>query len=199
MTNKVISPLRQRMIDDMTMRQNVAEDSTRVHPSRQDVRRFLWAVSRQGDGRGHPSLPCTSGEDHGPDTDHERDDDSVEVFLRRDAWTARRHRRHSVCPRAAEAASGFEPRGSCAAVGGGGEHQIPRGVDEGSDPASGSRAVQEANQQIGHPGCLLLLHPVACAIDQMSTLHLRARNFRHRLEGTGPLINPPVACTRNEQ
>ncbi len=38
MTRKAISPLRQRMIDDMTVRRMASHSNKKLHPSRQEVR-----------------------------------------------------------------------------------------------------------------------------------------------------------------
>ena len=46
---------------------------------------------------------------------------------------------------------------------------------------------------------LLLLHPVASAIDQVTAEHARARASLHALEGAGELIGAPVALAGDEQ
>src|SRR5438876_12050951 len=45
---------------------------------------------------------------------------------------------------------------------------------------------------------LLLLHPVASAIDQMTADHVAACARLHRLEDTGALMRTPVLLSRDE-
>ena len=129
MTNKVISPLRQRMIDEMTMR--------RMSPKTQQgyiraVKRFADFFGRSPDKataedirRFHVHLAKTMGRIPTMNATMTALKFFFGVTLgRRDVVEA-----IPFCPRAAEAASGFEPRGSCAPAGGGGEHQIPHGLE----------------------------------------------------------------------
>ena len=46
MTYECISPLRRRMIEDMTVRNFVAEDAIRLHSADQELCRFSWALAR---------------------------------------------------------------------------------------------------------------------------------------------------------
>src|SRR5271167_1370356 len=58
--------------------------------------------------------------------------------------------------------------------------------------------LQKLDQQLAHPLRLLLLHPMAGAIDQMATQHPRACALLHPLETAGTLVGPPIAFSRNE-
>src|ERR1700751_185584 len=61
-----------------------------------------------------------------------------------------------------------------------------------------SLPLQKLDQQSTHPVRLLLLHPMAGAIDQMATLHPSALALLHPLEIAGALIGPPIAFSGNE-
>ena len=49
MSEKPISPLRRRMIEDMTVRNFVGEDAQRLYPARQDI--YSLSRPRAGYGR----------------------------------------------------------------------------------------------------------------------------------------------------
>src|ERR1700730_5844492 len=55
-----------------------------------------------------------------------------------------------------------------------------------------SLPLQKLDQQLAHPLRLLLLHPMAGAVDQMAAKHPRARALLHPLEIAGPLVSPPI-------
>src|ERR1700740_3717846 len=61
-----------------------------------------------------------------------------------------------------------------------------------------SLPLQKLDQERAHPLGLLLLHPIAGAIDQMATEHSRAGPLLHPLEIAGTLVGPPVAFSGNE-
>jgi len=63
MTDKVISPLRQRLINDMTIRRFGSQDTAPLYPPRQKLCGFPWPVSRQGHRGGRPSVPAVAGVD----------------------------------------------------------------------------------------------------------------------------------------
>ncbi len=48
MSDKPISPLRRRMIEDMTVRNFVREDAQRLYPARQDVHSLSWPRAGYG-------------------------------------------------------------------------------------------------------------------------------------------------------
>src|SRR5579871_869078 len=63
----------------------------------------------------------------------------------------------------------------------------------------GARLVrQEAKDQSADGFGLLLLHPMAGAVDQMDALHLRAGLVLHRLQRTRVLIDAPIALAADE-
>src|ERR1700730_8072295 len=53
--------------------------------------------------------------------------------------------------------------------------------------------LQELDQELAHPLRLLLLHPMAGAVDQMAAQHPGAGALLHPLEITGPLVVSPIA------
>src|SRR5438270_320698 len=60
------------------------------------------------------------------------------------------------------------------------------------------RLLEELQQQAANLRRLLLLHPVACAIDQMTADHLRACTRLHGLVNAGTLVSAPVLFPGNE-
>ena len=54
--------------------------------------------------------------------------------------------------------------------------------------SGGAGPGEEVQQQAGDLGRLLLLYPVAGAVDEMAAEHLRARALLHRLEYAGALL-----------
>src|SRR5271156_5086552 len=61
-----------------------------------------------------------------------------------------------------------------------------------------SLPLQKVDQERAHPLRLLLLHPMAGAIDQVATQHPRACALLHPLEIAGTLVSSPIAFSRNE-
>src|SRR3954469_4620062 len=57
---------------------------------------------------------------------------------------------------------------------------------------------QEFEQQPADLGRLLLLHPMAGAVDEMAAEHVRAAAPLHRLERAGALIGAPILLARDE-
>jgi hypothetical protein len=57
---------------------------------------------------------------------------------------------------------------------------------------------QKFDEQLAHALGLLLLNPVARALDAMATQHPRARRILHALEAARDLIRPPVTLARDE-
>jgi integrase/recombinase XerD len=69
MTDTPVSPLRRRMIEDMTIRKFAPPDAGRLHPRRQELQRFPWRVAGHGELRGRAPLSAASGfERHGVPT-----------------------------------------------------------------------------------------------------------------------------------
>ena len=61
MSTDSISPLRQRMIEDMNARKLCAGYAEGPHPQLQTVCCFSEAFSRHGYGGGHPPVPTAPG------------------------------------------------------------------------------------------------------------------------------------------
>src|SRR6266446_8603223 len=61
-----------------------------------------------------------------------------------------------------------------------------------------SPPLQKLDQQLAYPLRLLLLHPMAGAVDQMAAQHPRARALLHSLEIAGPLVGPPIALSSDK-
>src|SRR6516225_1144353 len=57
---------------------------------------------------------------------------------------------------------------------------------------------QKFNQQLAHAFRLLLVHPMAGTLDQVTTQHPRAHALLHPLEIAGTLIGPPIAPSGDE-
>src|SRR6266849_6345709 len=58
--------------------------------------------------------------------------------------------------------------------------------------------LQKLRQELAHPRRLLLLYPMAGAIDQMAAQHSRAQALLHPLEIAGTLVRPPILFSRDE-
>src|ERR1700704_4864736 len=61
-----------------------------------------------------------------------------------------------------------------------------------------SKLLHELQQQVTDLLWLLLLHPVAGAVDQMTAEHARAGGGLHRLEYAGALVCAPILSARDE-
>src|SRR6516162_5861921 len=57
---------------------------------------------------------------------------------------------------------------------------------------------KKLDQQLAHPLRLLLLHPMAGAIDQMTAQHPGAHALLHPFKIAGTLVGPPIAFSCNE-
>ena len=104
MTDKVISPLRQRLIDDMTIRRFGPQDTAPLYPPRQKLCGFPWPVSRQGHRGGRPSAPAVAGVDRSNGTDRQRRGQCPAVLLQGHA-EAQRSCQRGLCRPASLAAS----------------------------------------------------------------------------------------------
>jgi hypothetical protein len=56
MTDEAMSPLRRRMIEDMTIRKFAPKDPTRLHPHHQGFCCVPRPIARHGELRGRPTL-----------------------------------------------------------------------------------------------------------------------------------------------
>src|SRR5262245_28497569 len=76
---------------------------------------------------------------------------------------------------------------------------LTRARTENADLRSTPRLLlQEPNEQFAHLLGLLLLHPMASAIEQMEADHAGAGLGLHRLDGAGCLIGATVALAADE-
>src|SRR5260370_37296553 len=57
---------------------------------------------------------------------------------------------------------------------------------------------QKLRQELAHPLRLLLLCPMAGAIDQMAAEHSRAQALLHPLKIAGTLVGPPILFSRDK-
>src|SRR5277367_4968564 len=73
MTDKPISPLRQRMIEDMTARHFAEKGPDGLHPIRQELRGFPRSLARHRQRRGPSSVSTAHDEDPCEPVDHQRD------------------------------------------------------------------------------------------------------------------------------
>ena len=111
MTDKAISPLRRRMIEDMTIR-NFAPKTQHDYIRR--VKNFAAFLGRSPDtaSSGGPApLPAASGSERHGRADRQRHVSALRFFFN---VTLDRPRSFDICrlrPRAAQAAGGAEPRG----------------------------------------------------------------------------------------
>src|SRR6516165_869329 len=72
-------------------------------------------------------------------------------------------------------------------------------IDSPSTPVQSlSACLQEAKEQPVDLIGLLLLHPMAGAVDEVDLTHARARALLHLLDRTGRLIDAPVAPAGDE-
>ena len=81
MTDKAISPLRQRLVEDMAIRQLGPQGSARVYPPCQKLCEFRWPVSRQGQCGGRPPIPAAAGIDWNDGADRRRQCQCPAVLL----------------------------------------------------------------------------------------------------------------------
>ena len=85
MSTDTVSPLRQRMIEDMNARKLCAAHAEGPHPQLQAVRRVSEAVARHGHSRGHPPVPAAPGRDGREHLQSQPHHDRAAVLVPRDA------------------------------------------------------------------------------------------------------------------
>src|SRR5712672_1330956 len=120
MITEAISPLRQRMIEDMSSRK------LGTHSQRSHV--YSKAVPRHGYGRGHSPVPAAPGRDGHEYLQSQPHHDRSAVLVPRDAAAAGSCRRDLSSPRAAEDRAGDEPGRDASRAGRCHEPQGPRGT-----------------------------------------------------------------------
>ena len=145
MTEKAISPLRRRLIEDMTIRR--LSPKTQLHYIRH-VKRFadfLGRVCRQGYHRGCPSLSVVAGVDRDDGTDRQRQCHCPAVLLQGHAEAPRSCRGARLDPRASPPARCSQPGRGRSAARLGDKHQAQGALEPGlcHRPASlGGRVAQ---------------------------------------------------------
>lgn len=163
MSEEIISPLRQRMIEDMTIR-NFAPKTQHGYiravknfsdflghsPTRatfEDIRRYQLSLASSG--LGVPSINATMT--------------ALRLFLQGHLAQGQRHGGHRLCPRTAAVAGRAESQGGGAAAGGGSRDQVQGGLEHRlwgrpaglrGHLAQGRRHRQRPD---GHHRCILLL------------------------------------------
>src|SRR3954469_9314664 len=108
MTEMAISPLRRRMIEDMTVR-NFVEKTQNDYPPRQEPRRLPRPVARYSHGRGSAPLPAAPDRRRHPAAHHQRCGFGAAVLLLRHAGPARRDQTADVRRRAPQDPRRLEP------------------------------------------------------------------------------------------
>ena len=109
MTDKAISPLRRRMIEDMTIRKLAPKTQATYIRAVRNFTAFPRPLAGPGERGGPAALSAASGLQRRRGSEPERDGDGAAVLLRRDAWAGRGHAAHAFRSRAAQAAGGSEP------------------------------------------------------------------------------------------
>ena len=128
MSEKPISPLRRRMIEDMTVRNFVEKTQQRLYPPRQDLHSLPRPLARHGHGRGSSPLPAAPGRDRRAPADHQRRGGGAAVLLHRHPRPARDGPAPDVRARAAQDPGRPEPRGGGAPAGGGAGAEVQGGA-----------------------------------------------------------------------
>ena len=131
MTDECISPLRRRMIEDMTVRNFVAKTQTDYIRRGQELCRFSWALARYCDPGRCPPLPAASGIERNGRGNRQRHWLGAAVLLRHNARSSRDCQASAGCARAAQSAGHLEPGGSRPHVGGGTWRQVQGGAERG--------------------------------------------------------------------
>src|SRR6516165_6413187 len=197
MTDQAISPLRRRMIEDMTIRKFVAKTQhdyvQRVKDfavflgrspstaSKEDVRRFQLHLA--SNGAGTPKMNVTGG---------------AALLFQCDARSARPRQAGLVRARAAQSAGGVEPRGGCAVSGGGTWDQVQSRVEcrlwcrtacLRGRRAEGDRhrlGTHDAARRAGQGAQGSLCHAVSAAAEAAARLVSRCAATRLAVSRSGP-------------
>jgi len=129
MTDEAMSPLRRRMIEDMTIRK-FAPRPNMTSAAGQGLR-LRQTVAGSGELRGRAPLSASSGIARRRRADHQQDGLDLAVLLQGHAVASRDRRAHPRHPRAAQAAGGAERGGRGAAARCGTRAQIQGGAQRG--------------------------------------------------------------------
>ena len=117
MTDEAMSPLRRRMIEDMTIRKLAPKTQ---HDYVQRVKNFAAFLGRSPDMaselRGRARLPAASGFERRWGTDHQPGRINAALLFQGHAQALRYRRARAFHSRAAQAAGGAQPGGSGAAA-----------------------------------------------------------------------------------
>ena len=81
MTDTAISPLRRRMIEDMTIRKLGPKTSSGLHPGGQELCRVPWTFTRPGKRRRHPPLSAQPRVQRPRRSQRERGHDGATLLL----------------------------------------------------------------------------------------------------------------------
>jgi integrase/recombinase XerD len=119
MSEKPISPLRQRMLEDMSLRGFDARYATRLPPRCQEAGGLFGPVSRHRDDRRPTRVPTAPDRERRSAADHQRDGDGAAVLLQGDARPAGDDATSRIRLRAAQAAARALARGGVTPAGGG--------------------------------------------------------------------------------
>ena len=105
-----ISPLRQRLIDDMNMRRFSRRDPAQLHPRRRALRHVSGALAGHGHGGGSAPLPGRAARGWRSRADDEQHRLGAAVLLHAHARPARPRAQAGPGDASAQAAGGAEPR-----------------------------------------------------------------------------------------
>ena len=112
MLDKPISPLRQRMIDDMTARRFKEKVQERLRPARQNLRGLSRPFAGHGHERGSSPISIAFGQAADQPRVHQRRHRRAAVLFHRDARTARPRSSSDDREQAAQSAGRAERGGS---------------------------------------------------------------------------------------
>ena len=131
MSETAISPLRRRMIEDMTVRNFVEKTRHDYIRHVQDLHSLPRALARPRDAGGSPPLPAAPDRARRAPADHQRRGGGAAFLLQRDARSARDGAPPHVRARAAPDSGRLEPGGGGAPARGGARAEVQGGAQCG--------------------------------------------------------------------